>query len=285
MANRKRITDSTQVCVALGVAMLLSACTSSVRVPDANDTADTTGSGDISGAKDTTHPTTPETTPETTKEAAAETWQLKSGRLIIHVGKTGRLARLGHNHLVSSTKMTGRAWIAADASLRAEVRTSVSDLSVDDPGLRAAYRRSPDTAWAEIYQSVPSAKNIVDTRANMLGPRVLDAKNYPDLYVTLIAADFNPPARRIDALLSITLRDVQSKIPIELSWTQIDAERIEWATAFRVDHSDLGLTPFSALGGALAVAEELKLEVSGVLERSGTVQIDATRVEQESDTQ
>gem|GEM_PF-6181074 len=34
----------------------------------------------------------------------------------------------------------------------------------------------------------------------------------------------------------------------------------------------------------IAFAEELRLEVSGVLKRSGTVQIDATRVEQESDT-
>ena len=272
IAKRKSVVNLTAVWTAIGFALVLTACTSSVVVPD------------------TPAPAQPNEATEDPVELPAElpteeNWQLKSGQLIIHVGKTGRLARLGHNHLVSSTKMTGRAWIAADASLRAEVRTAVLDLSVDDPELRAAYRALSDVDWAELYKSRPSAKNIVDTRANMLGPRVLDAKNFPDLYVTLNAAGFDRVSGSLDAILTITVRDVRSQVPIELLWTQADADHMEWQTEFRVNHSDLGLKPFSALGGALAVAEELRLEVSGVLERSGTVQLDDTRVEQESDTE
>jgi|GEM_PF-6504261 len=122
--------------------------------------------------------------------------------------------------------MTGRAWIATDASLRAEVRTSVLDLSVDDPELRAAYRASSDADLAALYKSVPSAKNIVDTRANMLGPRVLGAENFPDLYVTLNAADFDSASGPVDAILNITIRDVKSRLPITLLWTQVDADRV-----------------------------------------------------------
>ncbi len=267
---------------------MLAACTSSTPPPDSTGG---TGPTDTPVVVDTDPATLtpPPLDEDTTLQAATEIWQLERGRLIIHVGKTGRLARLGHNHLVSSTQLTGKVWITPDTSLRAEVHTSVMDLNVDDPTLRAAYRASTDDAstgskgksWAEIYASFPSPKNIADTRANMLGPRVLDAKNHPNLYVTL-SADHAPNTEHfgsIEASLTISVRGVQSQAPVSLQWTRDDAEHIAWHTVFKVDHSTLGIKPFSALGGALAVAEEMTLEVSGILERSGTVQIDATSVE------
>jgi len=218
--------------------------------------------------------TEPQTAPE-----AAETWRLSSGRLIIHVGKTGRLARLGHNHLVSSTQLSGNAWVDADQTLRAQVQVLVADLNVDDPSLRAAYNTPSNEAWADTYTSTPSAKNIADTRKNMLGPRVLDAKNHPALLVSMRApaagAEFDAAsAGNINATLLITVRGGQSQIPIALLWERTGPDRMAWQTEFKTSHSALGLTPFSALGGALAVADDMTLEVRGVLERSGTVQTD-----------
>ena len=250
---------------AIGFLAALTACTTSSPAPAAPAVAEEL--------------TEPQTAPE-----AAETWRLSSGGLVIHVGKTGRLARLGHNHLVSSTQLTGNAWVEADQTLRAQVQVLVADLKVDDPSLRAVYNTPSNATWADTYTSIPSAKNIADTRKNMLGPRVLDAKNHPALLVSMTApaagAEFDAAsAGNINATLLITVRGGQSQIPIALLWERTGPDRMAWQTEFKTSHSALGLTPFSALGGALAVADDMTLEVRGVLERSGTVQTDDPMVQ------
>jgi len=271
------------VFTAIGLVTQLSACTSTgPAITTPPTTVPATGS-DITAAAPPPAPPA-----DHTRE---NHWQLASGQLVIHVGKTGRLARLGHNHLVSTTKLTGSAWITAASTLRAEVQTLVTDLSVDDPALRATYRTATDpkqSIWADTYRSVPSRKNIADTRANMLGSRVLDAKNHPYLQVRLSAPDAaaefaSSSAGSISATLEIMVREIPSQLPITLQWQRSSAGHIAWQTEFRLYHSALGLTPFSALGGALAVADEMTVEVSGVLERSGTVQTGVTTVEHQSD--
>jgi len=252
---------------------LLSACTA------------TTPSGTPDKAPEKGDPTVQENSAESlsasaTPENAKLEQRQATGRLIIHVGKTGRLARLGHNHLVSSEKLEGEAWLAANSELNASVQVAVEHLEVDKPELRESFRNAVN-GWPGTYDSTPSAKNRTDTRANMLGPRVLDAKNHPVISAQLVAPEAAQEfaattAGSLNATLTVEIRAMRTQLPVTLQWQRTPAEQIEWRCTFKTTHNALGLTPFSALGGALAVAEDLTIEVSGLLHRSGSVQTSGT---------
>ena len=225
-----------------------------------------------------------------TDEPPQPEWLLSDAQLIIHIGKTGRLARLGHNHLVSASDLQGSAWFDATNSLNAQVSLEVNALQVDNLDLRKSFREQPGGEWLDIYKSTPTAKNIADTRKNMLGSRVLDAQHYPTLRVQAVAADAAAEfeaanAGSLNASIEITLKAQRSNTPVTLHWQRLAAGSIAWQARFEVTHQSLGLDPFSALGGALAVADLLRIEVSGVLVRSGNVQINATNVRHEERTQ
>ena len=220
--------------------------------------------------------------PDTDKPSRPE-WLVSDAQLIIHIGKTGRLARLGHNHLVSASDLQGHAWIDDTNSLNAQINLEVNAMEVDNHELRMRFREQPGGEWLDIYKSTPTTKNIADTRKNMLGPRVLDAQRYPILRVRASAADAtgefaSTDAGSLNASIAITLKEQRSNLPVTLQWQRLTAGRIAWQARFEVTHQTLGLDPFSALGGALAVADLLRIEVSGELVHSGNVQITATNV-------
>ena len=237
-------------------------------------------------------PGAPQSPPEVladTDTPARPEWLLSDAQLVIHIGKTGRLARLGHNHLVSASDLQGRAWTDDRGSLNAEVSLEVTALEVDNHDLRERFRQKPGGEWLDIYKSTPTSKNIADTRKNMLGPRVLDAEHHPSLRVQAIAADAAAEfdiadAGSLNASIEITLRAQRSNAPVTLHWQRLASGSIAWQARFEVTHQTLGLTPFSALGGALAVADLISIEVSGVLVRSGSVQISTTNVRHEEKT-
>lgn len=232
-------------------------------------------------------PSTPATDPSTTPPAAAQldSLELTTGELILHVGKAGRLARLGHNHLVATEQLTGNAWLDSAGTLQARLSLVVATLSVDDPERRAFYRAQTDasTDWAEVYRSTPSTKNLADTRANMLGSKVLDATNFPVITITATAsaaaAELSAStAGSLNTELTMRVRDVDTHLPVTLHWVRLAAGHIRWHSNFALTHTELGLTPFSALGGALSVAQQLNFEVRGVLQRSGKVQAEKSIV-------
>ena len=189
---------------------------------------------------------------------------LQAAQLSIHVGKTGTLARLGHNHLITAS-LIGATWLDTTGALHATASANVDDLVVDDPEQRA----SRVAAGNPDYASVPSSKNTRDTRANMLGTKVLDAARFPLINATArvpaAAAEFqNSNTGSLNATFNLSLRGTVHTQPVTLDWHR-NAGRIVWAATFTVNHQQFGMTPFSALGGALRVAEDLRIELQGSL--------------------
>ena len=197
-----------------------------------------------------------------------ESRQVQNAELVIHVGKAGRLARLGHNHLMAASEFDSEAGFDQLGTLRMQVRLAVDNIRVDDPELRGRYAAA-DAAYAERYRSVPSAKNIADTRRNMRSAKVLDASNFPYLGATAIvpgaAAEFAAgQSGSLNVELDLQVRDQHTPRTCVLHW-QRNASGLAGSCNFEVTHSELGLTPFSALGGALRVAERLQIELRGQL--------------------
>ncbi|MDD5329749.1 MAG: YceI family protein [Sulfuricella sp.] len=164
---------------------------------------------------------------------------------LIHVYRGGSLgAKFGHDHLVSSRGVRGHILLPNDlAAARVDLYLSLDTLAVDDPE-RLAAERMP----AKL-----SAASIEATRRNMLGA-VLDAARYP--FAVIHATCGNPGCTGLSA--QVTLHGVTRRlnIPLEL---ERKSRRLVASGHFELRQTDFGITPYSALGGALLVRDRLDL--------------------------
>lgn len=176
--------------------------------------------------------------------------------VVITVRRGGSLARLGHDHVVTSHAVQG--WIAPDAG-RADLWVPLADLSVDEPALRA--EAGLDTQ--------PSASDIAGTRANMQD-KVLDVQRHPYALIHVASVDRTPPGVRLN--LALTLRGVTRTFTVP-ALVQADGPTMDAGGSFEFDQSDFGIVPFSILGGAIQVQDRLSLRF----------RIRATRVARASD--
>jgi hypothetical protein len=156
----------------------------------------------------------------------------------IVVRRDGRLARLGHDHVVAARDVAG---FVAPAEGRADFYLRLDRLTVDEPALRA--EAGLDTQ--------PSAADIEGTRRNML-ETVLEADKHP--FVLLRVKSI--AAQRLSAALTLhgVTRDVEIPARIEPGATEIAA-----SGSFELKQTDFGIVPMSVLGGAIQVRDRMEL--------------------------
>jgi hypothetical protein len=175
-------------------------------------------------------------------------------RLMMLVYRAGALAAVGHNHVIACHCLSGTIYLPRDP-MRAgfDLRIAVTQFSVDDPALRAA-EHSADFP-ADVPQSARQG-----TRHNMLGAALLNAARYPD--IALRSAGLRPSAdgRRGDivAQVLVELDGEWHPVAVPLRY-EIRADEIVASGEFPLRQTSLGLTPFSALGGALRVRDGMKV--------------------------
>jgi polyisoprenoid-binding protein YceI len=190
--------------------------------------------------------------------AGARAYDIDPARstVTVLVYRAGRLARLGHNHAITSGRESGAVWLgntAADSGF--EIHVPVAEFVVDDPQARAlAGPDFPGTVPDEARQG---------TTANMLRAEVLDAADYPEIVVRADRADGDWQHAVVHA--TVRIRDVgrEVDVPVELAVT---AAAVTAKGAFQARQTDFGITPFSVGGGALAVADafDVRFEITAV---------------------
>jgi hypothetical protein len=174
-----------------------------------------------------------------------------ASELRIFVYRAGPLARLGHNHIVHSNDVNGLLRVGETlAATRADLYVVVAGLVVDDPERR---RRAGEDFATELDSAA-----IEGTRANMLGERVLDAAAFPYIRASLVSVAGALPQPELGLALTIRDATVQRSVPARVA---LDACGLHATLAFAVNQSDLGITPFSVLGGALQVQDEIRVEL------------------------
>jgi hypothetical protein len=171
----------------------------------------------------------------------------------LRVYRAGRLAALGHNHIITSANETGYAW--TDGTLEAsgfEVRTAVGELVVDDPAARAA-------AGSDFPGELSDAARE-GTRRNMLRPEVLDGEHYPQIVVRADALEGTWEQPRVAAHVTMKGQTRRVEVPLEILRA---SDGIVARGAFSVQQSDFGITPFSIGGGAIQVSDtvDVRFEV------------------------
>ena len=158
--------------------------------------------------------------------------------VVVRVYRGGRLAKLGHDHVVSTREVRG--FIDADQG-RGDFYVGVASLTVDDPAQRAAAG----------FESAPSESDIAGTRSNML-EKVLEADRFPFVVLRVRAADQGTLQGEL-ALHGVTR---PLRIPAKID---AGAERVEVSGSFAINQTDFAIEPFSVLGGALSVQDRVDL--------------------------
>ncbi len=185
-----------------------------------------------------------------TGDAGAETYQIDSRqsdlRLLVYRG--GVLSTFGHNHVVSARDFKGTIHLRPGLERsRVELEIPVDRLVVDDPELRRQEGKG--------FASQPSKDDIEGTRANMLGDELLQAKKFSTIR---IAGTTGPVSDKNSAMLNLTVellgRSIKLSLPAKL---KREGDQLEASGTVSLSHEQLGLKPFTALMGALRVADKM----------------------------
>ena len=174
----------------------------------------------------------------------------------IYTGVAGLGRALAHSHLIAIRDINGEAHLDEEMA-RASLAFSPSNFLVDDDSERA---KAADDSFRE-----PVSENIkIGTKKNMLSELVLDADSHPEIILRI-----STPRSEVDEaqtfgrntafIVEINFKGVPYTMALpaqlEISETSITA-----SGDFSLDHSDIGLKPFSAAGGLARVAESLRFE-------------------------
>ena len=170
--------------------------------------------------------------------------------LHILVYRGGTLARLGHNHVISSHHITGSIWHAASlADSGFDITVPVQTLVVDDSSARAAE--------GEDFAASVSEDARQGTHANMLRAALLDADRYPDIHIRSTTIQGDTQAPTVTAEIRIKAQTRLVTLPVVLSVSESDMRVVG---AFNIRQTDFGITPLSVALGALQVQDTLSIK-------------------------
>jgi polyisoprenoid-binding protein YceI len=171
-------------------------------------------------------------------------------RLLVY--RAGPLAALGHNHVVVSHAVTGLVQVGGSVAQSSfSLRVPVESFVVDESQAR---REEGDDFQSDIP---PDAK--LGTRRNMLSEALLDAAHYPTITVTSMTLSGTPEAPMAELSIHAAGHEAKLSAPFIL---QVEAHRVMATGAVELRQSDLGLTPYSLLHGALQVEDAMQLKFS-----------------------
>ena len=169
----------------------------------------------------------------------------------------GPLKRFGHHHVISHRAITGTVEVAADPlDSSFELALDVASLDVDNADERAR-------EGEEFEDAVPQ-KDIDGTRKNMLGEKLLDGEAFPTVYVR--SQSIEGTLEKATIVTTMTVKDAEMTVSVPAT-IELSADRFVARGQFGITHGALGLSQFTAMGGALSVRDLLvmKFEISGVL--------------------
>jgi polyisoprenoid-binding protein YceI len=177
--------------------------------------------------------------------------------LHILVYRGGAMARLGHNHVVSSENVSGTLLLRSELRLsRLDLTLPVATMVVDDPVARAL-------EGGEFADEVPRDARE-GTRQNLLRAEVLDAEHYPEITLQSVAVSGTRSSASL--IMQIAIKGVSRDIPV-LAAVREDGNLLIAEGEFAIRQTDFGIAPFSVALGALQVQDQLRIKFTIVARR------------------
>jgi polyisoprenoid-binding protein YceI len=173
---------------------------------------------------------------------------VKNSKADILVRRGGSLSRLGHDHVVTANDIQGLILYSDDAlnRSRADLRVNLNSLVVDDQASRQQYNL--DTS--------PSEDDIRKTAENMRR-KVLHSDQWPEVHLFIAVTGGAPQA--VQANLTVYLHGKSKQFPLTFKLQNTTDARLTASGTVTLLQSDFGIEPFSVLGGALKVMDELTI--------------------------
>jgi hypothetical protein len=189
----------------------------------------------------------PAAPPAAEQEPGAKMYRVDAAAsaVVLRVYRDGPLARFGHNHVIVLTQLQGDVFVHRELERSGfELRIPVAAAAIDRLADRQA--AGPD------FPGEITPEAIAGTRSNMLGPRLLAADVYPLLELHAVALRGALP----DLIFTVRVRVRDTITELELpARVDINDQRVSADGALTLSQQQLGLTPFSVLGGGLRVRD------------------------------
>jgi polyisoprenoid-binding protein YceI len=170
-------------------------------------------------------------------------------RVLVYRG--GALAKAGHNHVIASHDLSGTIYVPEDATgATFEIKMPLADLTVDEASLRA--QEGGDFS-AEVPDSAREG-----TRRNMLGQALLNAQLFPEIVLRSERIERNANGG-LEAHVQAEVRQAPHSIVVPFQY-EMQAGQLSVSGELPLRQTDLGLTPFTALLGALQVEDQMRVK-------------------------
>lgn len=177
-------------------------------------------------------------------------YRIDSGHSLVQiiVRRGGKLARFGHDHVVSTGRIEGYLIRPVDdpAASRADLRLDLKTLIVDKPELRQQHQ----------MDTQPTPEDIDKTTENMQ-LKVLQSDTWQQAHLHIAGVSGSPEILRAE--LTITLHGESHSFPIMINLEDQDSGKLVADGSFSLLQSDYGIEPFSVLGGGLQVLDEVQI--------------------------
>lgn len=176
----------------------------------------------------------------------------KDSELYVQVyHERGTLASgFAHDHVIRAGKLDGQVRFdpAQPAQCRLTLNVPVRGLVVDAPAMRREVG----------YKKMLDEGDRKTVREHMLDDDQLDAGEHPT--IKMVASDCQPAAGKADVYnvrLAVTVRGKTKTrtVPVRI---RTKGHELSATSAFNMKHSDFGMEPYSALLGAVKVAQPIR---------------------------
>ena len=168
----------------------------------------------------------------------------------------GPLKRFGHHHVISHHAISGTVQVADDPlNSSFEFALDVAAFEVDNADERAEE--------GEEFEGEVPEKDIEGTRRNMLSEDLLNGEAFPTVRVRSQSIEGSLENATIVTTMTVKDTDMTVSVPATIVLSE---DAFTARGEFEITHGALGLSQFTAMGGALSVRDllVLKFEISGV---------------------
>jgi hypothetical protein len=162
-------------------------------------------------------------------------------QVAIEVRRAGTLAQLGHDHVIASHDVRG--YLAPDER-RADLYLPLDRLAVDEPSMRTEAG----------FEGQPSETAIAGTRENMLAR--FHVEQFPYALIAVREVEAQPSEVRLDVSLTLNGTTRTLRIPARIERT---ADDMRVTGLLEVEQTAFGIAPYTILGGALQVADKVRI--------------------------
>jgi hypothetical protein len=195
-------------------------------------------------------------------------WEIlpESSLLTILVYRGGTLASAGHNHVIASHDLSGSIFIPPEILQSSfEIHIPVATLTVDEAALRVQES-------AADFPADVSASAKEGTRRNMLSEALLDAEHNPEIVLQALRLEpggASTDSATVQAHVQSSVRGQLRSFTVPVRYRRGGDGTLEVSGEFPLRQSELGLTPFSAMLGALQVQDEMRVRFHIVARAAG----------------